>query len=133
MSSAASSGGGVIDLALAGAAVVVTGPGSGIGAATARLLGAAGASVALAGRREALLRQTAEAVEKAGGRAVPIHATWADDLDEAYRWLESQVPLGPIGDPADLARWIALLLSPVSSFLTGVVLPVDGGQVIPRA
>ena len=63
----------------------------------------------------------------------PIHATWADDLDEAYRWLESQVPLGRIGDPADLARWIALLLSPVSSFLTGVVLPVDGGQVIPRA
>ena len=63
----------------------------------------------------------------------PIHATWADDLDEAYRWLESQVPLGRIGDPADLARWIALLLSPVTSFLTGVVLPVDGGQVIPRA
>jgi len=63
----------------------------------------------------------------------PIHATWADDLDEAYRWLEGQVPLGRIGDPADLARWIALLLSPVSSFLTGVVLPIDGGQVIPRA
>jgi NAD(P)-dependent dehydrogenase (short-subunit alcohol dehydrogenase family) len=63
----------------------------------------------------------------------PIHATWADDLDEAYRWLEGQVPLGRIGDPADLARWVALLLSPVSSFLTGVVLPVDGGQVIPRA
>ena len=63
----------------------------------------------------------------------PIHATWADDLDEAYRWLEGQVPLGRIGDPADLARWIALLLSPVSGFLTGVVLPIDGGQVIPRA
>ena len=63
----------------------------------------------------------------------PIHATWADDLDEAYRWLAGQVPLGRIGDPADVARWIALLLSPVSSFLTGVVLPVDGGQVIPRA
>lgn len=58
----------------------------------------------------------------------PIHATWADDLDQAYRWLESQVPLGRIGDPADSARWIALLLSPVSSFLTGVVLPVDGGR-----
>jgi NAD(P)-dependent dehydrogenase (short-subunit alcohol dehydrogenase family) len=184
MSTAASTGAsGIIDLALAGAAVVVTGAGSGIGAATARLLGAAGASVTLVGRRQALLEQIAEAVEKTGGRAVssssgtlrlsgqsvygmskcaldyltqslagelapdrirvnciapgpvdtPIHATWADDLDEAYRWLESQVPLGRIGDPADLARWIAVLLSPVSSFLTGVVLPVDGGQVIPRA
>jgi meso-butanediol dehydrogenase / (S,S)-butanediol dehydrogenase / diacetyl reductase len=63
----------------------------------------------------------------------PIHATWADDLDEAYRWLRSQVPLGRIGDPAEVARWIALLLSPVSSFLTGAVIPLDGGQVIPRA
>ena len=29
----------------------------------------------------------------------PIHATWAEDLDEAYRWLSGQVPLGRIGDP----------------------------------
>jgi NAD(P)-dependent dehydrogenase (short-subunit alcohol dehydrogenase family) len=41
------------------------------------------------------------------------------------------VPLGRIGDPDEIARWIALLLSPVSSFLTGAVIPVDGGQVIP--
>src|SRR5229473_5117186 len=79
MPTAASAGAsGVIDLALTGAAVVVTGAGSGIGAATARLLGAAGASVALAGRREALLQQTAEAVVKAGGRAVTIPADLAD-------------------------------------------------------
>ena len=57
---------------------MVTGAGSGIGAATARLLGAAGASVALVGRREELLEQTAEAVEKAGGRAVTIAADLAD-------------------------------------------------------
>jgi C-7 ketoreductase len=63
----------------------------------------------------------------------PIHATWADDLDEAYRWLADQVPLGRIGDAGEVARWIALLLSPVSSFMTGAVIPLDGGQVIPRA
>ena len=63
----------------------------------------------------------------------PIHATWADDLEEAYRWLKGQVPLGRIGDPDEIARWIALLLSPVSSFLTGAVIPVDGGQVIPHS
>jgi NAD(P)-dependent dehydrogenase (short-subunit alcohol dehydrogenase family) len=62
----------------------------------------------------------------------PIHATWADDLEEAYRWLGSQVPLGRIGQPEEVAAWIVLLLSPVSAFLTGAVIPLDGGQVIDR-
>jgi NAD(P)-dependent dehydrogenase (short-subunit alcohol dehydrogenase family) len=62
----------------------------------------------------------------------PIHATWADDLDAAYQWLAGQVPLGRIGQPGDIARWITFLLSPGSSFVTGAVIPVDGGQVIHR-
>ena len=62
----------------------------------------------------------------------PIHATWADDLEAAYRWLGSQVPLGRIGRPEEVAAWIVLLLSPVASFLTGAVIPLDGGQVIDR-
>lgn len=62
----------------------------------------------------------------------PIHATWADDLAEAYRWLGSQVPLGRIGAPEEVALWITLLLSPMASFMTGAVVPLDGGQVIDR-
>jgi NAD(P)-dependent dehydrogenase (short-subunit alcohol dehydrogenase family) len=62
----------------------------------------------------------------------PIHATWADDLAEAYRWLGSQVPLGRIGAPEEVALWITLLLSPLASFMTGAVIPLDGGQVIDR-
>src|SRR5438034_1368472 len=69
MAAAGSSGsGGSIDLGLRGSTVVITGAGSGIGAAAARLLGAAGASVVLVGRREALLRQCADAIGEAGGR-----------------------------------------------------------------
>ena len=62
----------------------------------------------------------------------PIHATWADDLEEAYRWLGTQVPLGRIGAPEEVALWITLLLSPAAAFMTGAVIPLDGGQVIDR-
>jgi NAD(P)-dependent dehydrogenase (short-subunit alcohol dehydrogenase family) len=62
----------------------------------------------------------------------PIHATWASDLDAAYTWLKGQVPLGRIAVPDEIAQWIVLLLSPVASFMTGAVIPLDGGQVIDR-
>jgi meso-butanediol dehydrogenase / (S,S)-butanediol dehydrogenase / diacetyl reductase len=60
----------------------------------------------------------------------PIHQSWAEDLDAAYAWLAEQVPIGRIGTVADISTMIMMLLSPVSSFVTGAVLPVDGGQVI---
>ncbi|HEY3764455.1 MAG TPA: SDR family oxidoreductase [Gaiellales bacterium] len=60
----------------------------------------------------------------------PLHATWADDLDEAYKWLAGQVPLGRIGSADELAGWIWLLASPAASFVTGAVIPVDGGQAL---
>jgi NAD(P)-dependent dehydrogenase (short-subunit alcohol dehydrogenase family) len=65
------------DVGLRGAVVIVTGGGRGIGAATARQLGATGA-------------------------------------------------------PEEVAVWITLLLSPLASFMTGAVIPLDGGQVIDR-
>jgi NAD(P)-dependent dehydrogenase (short-subunit alcohol dehydrogenase family) len=60
----------------------------------------------------------------------PIHATWADDLEAAYAWLADQVPLGRIAAADELADWIVRLLEPSSSFVTGVVIPVDGGQTL---
>ena len=62
----------------------------------------------------------------------PIHETWADDLDEAYKWLAGQVPLGRIASAEELAGWIAWLLGPGSSWVTGATIPVDGGQALDR-
>ncbi len=59
---------------LAGQCALVTGGGSGIGRATALALAHAGASVALLGRRETPLRETAASIEAAGGRALSLTA-----------------------------------------------------------
>jgi NAD(P)-dependent dehydrogenase (short-subunit alcohol dehydrogenase family) len=60
----------------------------------------------------------------------PIHQTWATDLDEAYRWLAGQVPLQRIADAGEIARWIELLVSSDSSWMTGACIPLDGGQAL---
>jgi NAD(P)-dependent dehydrogenase (short-subunit alcohol dehydrogenase family) len=68
----------ILDWRLANKPVIVTGASSGIGAATAKALGSIGASVALVGRDEGRLAETAAAVEQEGGRAHVIEAELTD-------------------------------------------------------
>ena len=47
------------------------------------------------------------------------------DLDRVH----ASIPLGRDGRPAEFGRVAAFLLSPASSYVTGVMLPVDGGML----
>ena len=64
----------------------------------------------------------------------PIHLTWAgDDVAGAYERMTKELPLGRMGTAEELAAWIVWLASPSARWVTGVVIPVDGGQTLPGA
>jgi 3-oxoacyl-[acyl-carrier protein] reductase len=50
-------------------------------------------------------------------------------VDDAKNANIARIPLGRYGDPDELGRVAAFLLSPAASYLTGVILPVDGGMI----
>ena len=49
--------------------------------------------------------------------------------DAGRRWAETN-PLGRWADGDDIARAILFLLSPFAGYVNGVLLPVDGGQLL---
>jgi NAD(P)-dependent dehydrogenase (short-subunit alcohol dehydrogenase family) len=49
--------------------------------------------------------------------------------DADARWAAA-VPLGRMGDPAEIRGLAVLLASDASSFMTGAVYPIDGGQLL---
>ncbi|MET0544417.1 MAG: SDR family oxidoreductase, partial [Variovorax sp.] len=42
----------------------------------------------------------------------------------------ARTPLGRWGTPDDVARAAMFLCTPAASFMTGVILPVDGGYMV---
>ena len=50
-----------------------------------------------------------------------------DDQPESFARMRQLYPLGRVGEPADVAAAIAFLASDDAAWITGVVLPVDGG------
>jgi NAD(P)-dependent dehydrogenase (short-subunit alcohol dehydrogenase family) len=60
----------------------------------------------------------------------PIHLTWAADMETAYRALRGASPLGLIGQPDDIARWVDYLSAPDEAYVTGAILHIDAGQTL---
>src|SRR5436309_7664466 len=50
--------------------------------------------------------------------------------DEIKKTIQSQIPLGQVGDPLDVANAVAFLASAEARYITGQVLCVDGGMVM---
>lgn len=64
-----------------------------------------------------------------GWIATPLTQTLQDDLARAAPILV-RTPLGRWGTPADVAGPVMFLCGPQAGFITGAVLPVDGGYLI---
>lgn len=64
-----------------------------------------------------------------GWIATPLTQALQDDPIRAGRILE-RTPLNRWGTPEDVAMGVVFLCSPAAAFMTGVIMPVDGGYMV---
>lgn len=52
---------------------------------------------------------------------------WMWSNEEVYKRLLARIPIGRLGEPADMVGAVIYLSSPASDFMTGAVIHIDGG------
>lgn len=55
-----------------------------------------------------------------------IQRQYPPEIRQAY--IDRHIPAGAFGKPADIANVVTFLASPLASYITGTVIPVDGGM-----
>jgi 3-oxoacyl-[acyl-carrier protein] reductase len=50
-------------------------------------------------------------------------------VEQVQQQTIARIPLGRYGDPAEVGRVACFLLSPAASYVTGAIVPVDGGMI----
>jgi NAD(P)-dependent dehydrogenase (short-subunit alcohol dehydrogenase family) len=110
-----------MDLGLRDRVYLMTGGSRGLGFAAAQALVVDGARVVLSAPHEAT-------ASSAGARVRELDALRGDP-DEVRARLSEHIPLRRYGEPEEFGRAAAFLLSPIASYLTGAMIPVDGGAI----
>lgn len=70
------------------------------------------------------------AIAPAAGRTPMLESMFGEDVDAGVDRVLATIPLGRLCEPDDIAGAAVYLASDDASFVTGIVLPVDGGRLV---
>lgn len=97
---------------------------------------AAGRSYAYSASKAAVIQFTHQMAKNYGEEHIRVNCICPGIIDTPIlgdrdrKVYAQRIPLGYVGQPEDVAKVVAFLASDAASYLTGVVLPIDGGASI---